>query len=145
MEIRIVAKKSDIQDERGRFKKGVSGNPNGRPRGIKSKYSLSRFAEELSKCRGESLEYVKKAMREAEKPADMLKAAVALWTQDKVVQQMMFDQVMNEIKLEDARVALELNKEKLAEKKNKEADNPQEEAEDETPIISFTAHQGGKK
>lgn len=122
-----------------RFQPGVSGNYGGRPKGTKNRYSLKKFSEELSKCRGESLEYVKKAMREAQKPADMLKAAIALWSQDREVQKMMYDEVMNDIKIEQEKVALKLAKEKLKEKQEKELEPPKEQSEDNTPVISLVA------
>lgn len=128
-----------------RFQPGVSGNYGGRPKGTKNRYSLKKFAEELSKCRGESLEYVKKAMREAEKPADMLKAAIALWSQDREVQKMMFDEVMNEIKIEDAKAELELKQQKLEKLKNEPSDKPEKKDDDNTPVLSLKAITGGKE
>lgn len=104
-----------------RFKKGQSGNPNGRPKGKKNKYSNARLAEELAKGDATALNTILALMQnDEENGATRLRAATA-WVG----------------------FSLEMRK-RIADEVNKNKEKDKKEKEDDTPILSFKAVDGGK-
>lgn len=111
---------NDNPNKSTRFPPGVSGNKAGRPKGATNKWSLKKFEDELKKSRGLALKTIRTLLREEPNPNIKLKAALAVLNQDKIVQDMLYNEVMNDIKIERERLELEAKKKEIGKsKKNK--------------------------
>lgn len=129
-----------------RFKKGQSGNLNGRPKGKTGKWSNARLAEELSKGDSASLKAVQQLIQsDSETGATKLRAAIAWLDKSLEMRKRLEDEIMNELKKERERVALEIDKEKLAKLKGESTEEEEDSEEDYAPLVSLRAIKGGSE
>lgn len=115
------------KDSKGRFKPGHSGNKAGRPAGKRNALTDEKLAETFAKGDDYALKQIQQIMGNDKENGGTRLRAAASWVG--------FSLEMRKRIADEAKRA-----EKASESKPE-----QPEAQDETPIISFTAHAGGKK